>query len=203
MNKGLEKLLQGNPALWRGREATYRAANGTKTGFAELDAALPCGGWPANALVEIVTPQWGIGELRLLLPTMAEFTRQRLWIIWVAPPYVPYAPALLNGGLDLNYNLVLTPEDAGNDVIWSMEKVLRAEACGMVLAWPQTLKNRSVRRLQLAAEVGNSLGILFRTTDIASPAAGRLRLKNVGETLEVDILKARGGSRCARVYLRL
>ena len=202
MNKELRKLLQANPALWRGRESNCPAPAGVKTGFPELDAALPGRGWPANALVEIVTRQWGIGELRLLLPAMAELGRQRLRIIWIAPPYVPYAPALVKHGIDLKHTLVLTPEDTRHDVLWSMEKVLRTEACGMALAWPERLADRTVRRLQLAAEAGSSLGILFRTVDMPSSAAVRLRLKTHHEGLHVDILKARGGNRRAAVQLR-
>jgi hypothetical protein len=203
VNTELSKLLQGNPALWRGRESNGTSPGGIKTGFPELDAALPARGWPANALMEIVTQQWGMGELRLLLPAMAELGRQRRWIIWIAPPYIPYAPALVKHGINLKHTLVLLPEDTHQDVLWSMEKTLRTQVCGMALAWPERLTDRTVRRLQLAAEAGSSLGILFRTVDRASPAALRLRLKAHYEGLQVDILKARGGNRCGAMHLRL
>ncbi len=202
MNPKLEKLLKDQPALWRGADITQPSANGISTGFAALDAALPRRGWPADALLEIVTRQWGIGELRLLLPSMAQLSRRGLWIIWIAPPYLPYAPALLNGGIALNRNLMLTPKGGTDEILWSMEKLLCTQACGMVLAWPQRLAGYTVRRLQLAAGAGRSLGVLFQTADKPSAAALRIRLQGNAEALRVDILKTQGGKRPATVVLR-
>ena len=196
MDGELEKLLRNNPALWRGHDTASSAMNGIKTGFTQLDAILPWGGWPSNALVEVVTLQWGIGELQLLLPAMARLSRQGYWVIWIAPPYVPHAPALMQGGVDLNRTCIVTLEDARKDVHWSMEKVLRTDACCMALAWPGKLAHHSLRRLQLAAETGNSLGVVFRSTDTgASSAALRIRLSPENGGLKVRVLKARGGYR--------
>ena len=196
MNDELEKLLRNNPALWRGGDTVSSAMNGIKTGFTQLDAILPWGGWPPNALVEVVTPQWGIGELQLLLPAMARLSRQGYWVIWIAPPHMPHTSALMQGGVDLNRICIVTLEDASKDVEWSMEKVLRTDACCMALAWPGKLANHSLRRLQLAAETGNSVGVVFRSADTdTSPAALRIRLSPKNGGLKVCVLKARGGYR--------
>src|ERR1044071_6445717 len=65
--------LLAHPSVWRGRS---RAAVETfPTGFAALDAGLPGGGWPRHGLIEILTPQPGIGELYLLLPVLARLSR--------------------------------------------------------------------------------------------------------------------------------
>jgi hypothetical protein len=199
MQKDLEKLLKSQSKLWRGSDISHQGVQGVSTGFAALDRALPAGGWPVDALVEIISRRCGIGELSLLLPAMAELNRRRRWVIWLAPPYLPYAPALLERGVDLNHHLVLSP---GDEILWSMEKLLRTQPCGMVLAWPKALPGHAVRRLQLAAEAGRSLGILFRTADIPSAAALRIRLQSEQRLLRVDILKARGGICRATVYLR-
>jgi cell division inhibitor SulA/protein ImuA len=202
VQEDLKKLLKGQTKLWRGSDISHQDLQGIGTGFAALDRALPAGGWPADALVEIITRRWGIGELSLLLPAMAELSRQRRWVVWIAPPYQPYAPALIEGGVDLNHCLVVNPEDDAHDTLWSAEKLLRTEPCGMVLAWPKALPGHAVRRLQLAAEAGHSLGILFRTADIPSAAALRIRLQGERRLLRVDILKARGGTHPATVHLR-
>ncbi len=91
------------------------------------------------------------------------------------------------------------------DGFWALEQALRAGTCAAVLAWPQTLDARAMRRLQLAAEAGDSIGFLFRSdTARQQPSTAQLRLQldcprseNPGEVdvqrLSVDILKRRGG----------
>lgn len=51
-------------------------------------------GWPRAGLVEILTPQPGVGELHLLIPTLARLTglAPARWVAWIAPPFEPYAP---------------------------------------------------------------------------------------------------------------
>jgi len=80
--------------------------------------------------------------------------------------------------------------------LWAMEQALRCPAVGAVLGWPAHIVDRNVRRLQLAAEAGDSLGILFRPPEAAlesSPAALRLRLHAAPDGLAVEIHKSRGG----------
>ena len=55
---------------------------------------------------------------------------------------------------------------------------------------------RSLRRLQLAAETGNALAVLYRprrAADTASPAALRLELEPTATGLHIRVLKRRGG----------
>ena len=161
-------------------------------------------GWPDSGLVELLPARSGIGELGLLMPALARLSRGSRWIAWVAPPYLPYAPALAAAGIDLSRVLMVYPRDS-RDSLWALEQALRAGTCVAVLAWPQTLDARAMRRLQLAAEAGSSVGFLFRK-DAArqQPSAVQLRLqldcpangKNRAtdtRRLSVDILKRRGG----------
>ena len=64
--------------------------------------ALPDGGWPETALTELLLPADGIGELRLLWPTLARLSRTDGMIALVAPPYLPFAQAWANAGVQLN-----------------------------------------------------------------------------------------------------
>lgn len=199
MENALDQLL-AQPGIWRAGERRPQTAapaeRHTPTGFAELDAALPGGGLPSGALTEILHEHHGVGELRLLMPALARLSRQGRWIALVAPPYVPYAPALAAQGIELSRLLLVHPA-SGQDALWSVEQALRAGTCAAVLAWPRRCDDRSLRRLQLAAEAGDSLGLLFRPAAAAaeaSPAALRLRLTPAGASaLGVDLLKCRGG----------
>lgn len=194
MNTALDALLQ-HPGIWRGDQRAQSSENALPTGYAELDELLPGGGWPRGALTEILSAQEGIGELRLLLPALSRASAQNGWLAWVAPPHVPYAPALAAAGVDLKRLLVTQPQSSA-DAWWTAEQALRSGACSAVLAWLRAPDERRMRRLQLAAESGHAWGVLFRPARAEqerSPAALRLRLEATADGLAVHVIKRRGG----------
>jgi hypothetical protein len=194
MNARLETLLR-HPGLWRGDRPELPALPGLASGHAALDALLPGGGWPQGGLSELIIEEEGIGELALLLPALAAVSREGRWIALIAPPHLPYAPALAAAGIDLS-RLLLVRAAGTADTLWAMEEALRSGACGAVLAWPAAIKERTQRRLQLAAEAGSSTGIWFtpaRQAASASFAALRLRLAPAESRLEIRFVKRRGG----------
>ena len=83
----LSNLLDAR-RVWRGR-AEPPPAGEQPTGWAALDAVLPSGGWPAAALSEILLPLDGVGELQLVLPTLARLSQGARPVVLVAPPYLP------------------------------------------------------------------------------------------------------------------
>ncbi|MBI3898831.1 MAG: translesion DNA synthesis-associated protein ImuA [Gammaproteobacteria bacterium] len=187
----LQNVLQRTD-VWRGGVAS--SARGLSTGFPALDALIPSG-WPEAALTEIIYSRPGIGELQLLTPLLARLSQQERWLAFIAPPYIPYAPALRAAGINLERVLLVHPRTR-KDQLWSLEVALREGTCSAVLAWPGTLEFSLLRRLQLAAEAGESLGILFRppTAEVeTSPAALRLKLAPATTGLDVTVLKRRGG----------
>ncbi len=194
MSAPLDTLLR-HPGIWRGDQRAQTAGETLPTGFAELDELLPGGGWPRGALTEILTEREGIGELRLLMPALVRLSREDGWLAWVAPPHVPYAPALAAAGLALK-RLLVARTQAADDAWWAAEQALRSGACGTVLAWLSAPDERRMRRLQLAAETGRTWCVLFRPGRAArerSPAALRLRLAPSASGLAVYVLKRRGG----------
>ncbi len=172
------------------------ALPGVATGFAALDAALPGGGWPLGTLTELLPARAGIGELSLLAPALARLSRgDEGWQIWIAPPHVPYAPALAAAGIDLARLIVVRPRSAA-EVLWTARQALASKGASAVLAWLGTPDMHSLRRLQLAAEQSQAFACLFRPPHAAgefSPAALRLRLEaGQGRRLAVHVLKRRG-----------
>ena len=200
----LEKLLE-HPRVWRGGSRTD-SRTGLASGYPELDRCLPGGGWPQQALTEILMGQYGMGELRLLMPALAQLSAEDAlsaygeaaepgWIAWVAPPFQPYAPALQQCGIDLSRMLVVRPKD-DSELLWSAEQALSSGTCAAVLLWPEILDDQASRRLQLAAEKGHSWAIAFRPLSARhqpSAAALRLELQSTGQSTHVHILKSRGG----------
>ena len=187
----LETVLK-HPGVWRRSASAQHHVRTVPTGLAELDAQLPGGGWPCGSLSEILFAYDGLGELSLLLPALAELTRKNQRVVFVAPPYIPYAPALAAHGLDLRY--VVQIDAQAGDGAWSAEQCLRSGSCGAVLSWMQQADYTQLRRLQLAAESGDALAFLFRparAADKASPAALRLQLHANAENVDIEILKCR------------
>jgi len=174
------------------------------TGFEALDGCLPEHGWPVGALTEILAGRDGIGELRLVMPALAVLGREGRWVVWVNPPYVPYAPALAAHELDLSRLMVVSAP--GRESLWAAEQALRHPACGAVLVWAPGvfLDMRSLRRLQLAAETAGACGLVFRADEAArepSPAALRLRLAPEPAGWRIEVLKCRGRPPAAPVRL--
>ncbi len=191
---GLAAELERHPGIWRGGGFARSAYPGIASGYAALDAELPGGGWPCGALTELLPQHEGIGELRILGPGLARLAAQRKFIAWIAPPYLPYAPALAAAGIDLA-RVVIVKTAKDGDTLWAMEQALGSTACGGVLAWPGTLCFTQLRRLQLAAESGRCLAMLFRPPRAArepSPAVLRIALATHQGGLALSILKRRG-----------
>ena len=184
-------LLTKHPQrLWQG--LNNQRTPGVAAHWPELE--LLVGNWPRGAITEVVSAQDGIGELRLVLPAVAELSqREARWILWVAPPHIPYPAALAAAGVDLSRMLVLHPRK-DQDTLWALELALRSGSCSAVLAWPPALQDTQWRRLQLAAEAGNSLAFFFfRQGSIATvPVALRLELHPARQGVDVDVRKRRG-----------
>jgi cell division inhibitor SulA/protein ImuA len=190
----LARLLE-HPAIWRGRSAA--PVESLPTGYGALDPCLPGGGWPRTGLIEILVSRFGVGELYLLLPALAALTRQPLarWCVWITPPLEPYAPALAAHGADLERMLVVRSPEA----LWAFEQTLGSGASDMALAWAaRNPPSRAIRRLQLAAERGRTLGVLFRPRRAAresSAAVLRMVVEPKAGGARVTLLKSRGGAR--------
>lgn len=195
MSESLHTLLE-DPRLWR---AGRRGRHGPTlpSGHPPLDALLPGGGWPADRLTEIAVERWGSGELALLMPLLARLSRADAagWIAWIAPPFLPYGPALAAAGVELARLLLVRARDDA-EALWATEQALHSGACRLVLAWAGRADGRCLRRLQLAAESSRTTLILFRpptTLAVPSPAALRLSLDAGAEGACLRLVKQRGG----------
>src|SRR5882724_5266769 len=186
--------LLDRPDIWRGDSLSRAGTPAIPCGFPGLDAELPGGGWPAGALTEILPAHEGIGELRLLGPALAGLSRRGLRLAWIAPPHLPYAPALAAAGIDLT-RLIIVRTASRKETLWAAEQALASNACAAVLAWPERPKYPELRRLQIAAEGGRAPAFLFRLPEAAgesSPAALRIALESSGGGLAVRVFKRRG-----------
>ncbi|WP_417781311.1 translesion DNA synthesis-associated protein ImuA [Stutzerimonas xanthomarina] len=186
----LDRLLDAR-RLWRGQQSIVSTSN-QPTGHPALDAALPGGGWPDSALSELLIATTGIGELGLLWPTLSRLTSAGERVVLVAPPYLPFPHAWLAAGVDLRQLSLVQAH--GRDALWAAEQCLRSGSCGAVLCWPQQADDRALRRLQVAAETGQTLAFAYRSLrEAVNPSPAALRLAVEARPAQVRILKCRGG----------
>jgi protein ImuA len=202
--------LPALPPLWRAdrldNARPAAASEAQPTGHAALDAELPGGGWPAAGLTELLLAAPGGGELRLLAPALAGRS-----LLWIAPPFIPYAPALAALGIALDWLTVVTPDSAA-DAAWAAEQALRSGALGAVLWWeaqPARVPTMpaTLRRLHLAAMEGRTPLFALRPAAVraqSSPAPLRLALEPAAaSTLAVHVFKRRGPPLAAPLVLTL
>jgi hypothetical protein len=200
----LEEILESR-SVWRGAAAAAGAIPAVATGFPGLDAELPGGGWPAGGLSEILVAASGVGELGVLVPALAKLTSSGKRVVWLAPPHVPYAPALAAAGIDLPH-LVVVRAAGRRDALWAAEQALRAGSCHALLAWLQAPRYEELRRLAVAAEASRAMAVLFRPPQAAaepSPACLRILLEPAPSALRLRILKRRGAPAAAPLVLQL
>ncbi|WP_305804526.1 translesion DNA synthesis-associated protein ImuA [Stenotrophomonas sp. YIM B06876] len=187
----LDSLLHER-RIWRGRPVPMPASR-QPSGHAALDAVLPTGGWPEAALTEVLVPADGVGELRLLWPSLARLTQAGERVVLIAPPYIPYAPAWQAAGIELRQLQVVQAPQL-RDALWAAEQCLRSGSCAAVLCWPQLADDRALRRLQVAAESGQTLGFACRPLPaVRNPSPAALRIAIDAQPAQLRVLKCRGG----------
>ncbi len=208
-----------HPDIWRADQLRPSRLPAWPSGYQALDAALPGGGWPAQALTELLLPHPGVGELRLLAPVQAAVQASSPaaahTLMWFDPPALPCAWALRALGVDVQ-RLVLvhahpSPAQAcppAEDMLWALEQALHSGCAGVVLAWlPVHLPPHALRRLQLAAQAHEGPVFLLRGAAAAaqvSPAVLRLSLLPAGpDSLCLRVLKRRGPPARSTVQLHL
>jgi protein ImuA len=188
---------------WRGRD--YRDSSpraGLATGFRQLDEELYGSGWPLGQSIELLSDSNGLGAMGLFLPAMEQLSGNGRWQVFIAPPFMPYAPLLAARGIDTGQVLLVHPQNR-QDLLWSIEQALRSTTCSAVFAWlgAGEFRYSELRKLQLAAADSDALSVLFRPRQAAhNHAPASLRLE-INAYRQVHILKQRGGNQYVDVAL--
>ncbi len=160
------------------------------TGFPALDQGLG-GGWPVGVLTELRAGRTGIGEMRLLLPVLAALSRTGR-LIWVAPPYGPYAPALVAHDIALDHLVVVRPR-THKEALWAVSQGLLSPTVGAVVSWFGDIREQEFRALQRHAAQGGHWGFCFLPWDLApQPSRLRLILESAPEGVRITLARKAG-----------
>ncbi|WP_374565712.1 translesion DNA synthesis-associated protein ImuA [Ideonella sp.] len=217
-----------HPGLWRaqGGGASGVHAGALPSGFAALDVELPGGGWPVRVLTELLLPEPGVGEIRLLAPMLAPLARSGRAVMLFDPPAEVNAVALAELGWPPGQCVIVRlrpapqqkPAGAGGrkarravpgaELCWAVEQALRSGQVGAVLAWPgAAARPEALRRMQLAAQSHEGPAFLLRELAAhaqPSPAPLRLVLQPAGaDDLQLQIVKRKGPAMAQSLRLTL
>ena len=193
--------------VWRAHALALAPQRTVATGEALLDLHLPGGGWPVGALTELLQAPGVHNEWRLLAPALARCGTGP--VVLVAPPHLPFVPALAAQGLAARRLLWFklppgsAPAGKGGGTpsasatpLWATEQALRCAPVDAVLAWLPQARTEQLRRLHLAAAEHHKLLFVMRSDQArqdASPAVLRLQLSSDADGgLCLELLKRRG-----------
>lgn len=205
---------------WEGIE---RGGGGlvSSTGLPALDQWLPRGGLAPRSLYEWLAEGEGAGAATLTLVLAARLQAHGSALVVIDAEREFYPPAAAHLGIELDRTVVVQPATA-RDAVWAWEQALRSPAACLVWGWLERLDDGALRRLQLAAETGGSLGFLLRPAQcrrqaswaearfLISPAAGSDAPRPStddsaapGRRLRLELLHCRGGFGGGAILLEL
>lgn len=206
--ESLQQILQRSD-LWKGRSEPALRSTGISTGYTELDKKLLHKGWPQSGMIELQQELFGHGEWHLLLPSMKLLLAEPGYIFLINPPATPYAPALLQQGIDPR-RVVTIAASTKQDWLAAILEILAAHCCIAVCCWEpsKTLFHAELRKLQLAASHCSSLCFLLRKIPAAkarsysvSSAVLKIKLQSYPQGLRLSINKQRGSYQQGEVLL--
>jgi protein ImuA len=183
-------LIGLREAIRRIERRPARRSGVVPCGLAEVDAALPEGGFPRGAISELAGGR-ASGKTGLALSLLASLGEEDLFA-WVDGRGELYPPAAAAQGVDLGRLLIVRPASGRGQAplhaaLWAAEALLGSAAfAAVVVDVPLHRVERGwdamARRLQAAAEKGGALGLWLTSPRAAVrvPAALRLELATEG-----------------------
>lgn len=185
----------GVGCVWRASDLAHPPADTVSSGFESLDPQLPGGGWPRRSLTELLSPQPGILEWRLLGPALRTIVAAGEQVVVIGPPKQPHLPGLRHEGID-ERSLVWIQAETPAERLWTVEQLVKASAAGALLAWLPQARPEQLRRLQVCAQGCDGPVFLMRPDAAkheASAAPLRVRADfGLDWQLRVRVLKRRG-----------
>ncbi|WP_432473883.1 cell division inhibitor SulA [Amphritea sp. HPY] len=115
----------------------------------------------AGKITEIVLQNNDFEQMTMLLPLLAQLSKDDRWFAWIAPPATLPKALLEAAGIDLNKVMLLQPDQ--NHSTYDLAcQALQAGTCHAVITWPGMLNNQELKNLESAALNGASHGIVIR-----------------------------------------
>jgi protein ImuA len=142
---------------------------GMTTGCESLDRLLPGGSLRTGMLIELLSADRGSGAGALAMHFAKQAVAETRGCLVVTDRWRRfYPPAAVARGIETKDLIVVRSSDAtvmsSGEELWALDQALRCTGVGVVLAWIDKVEPLAFRRLQLAAETGQTLALLLRPT---------------------------------------
>ena len=174
-----QQLLQQLNDLIRDSKPVVTQTKTVGTGWRQLDAMLPGGGWRQGQLVEWLGDVKGSGISLLGLWSAWQMAQSGGALVVVDSSGRFFPPAAAALGIRLSRMMVVSPQNKA-DFQWTLDQVLRCPAVGAVWVNLPAVDSRTFRRWQLAVEASDSFGVLIREKKyLREPTWAHLRLSAV------------------------
>lgn len=181
--------------VWPARSWARARRETRSSGHALLDAELPGGGWPCGAVTEVLQPQAGLLEWRLLGPVCRTLAAEGRRVVLIGPPQVPHLPGLAHAGIT-PASLVWVRAQTQAERLWSAEQLLRAQVPSVIILWLSEVRPAQMRRLQVGAQAGDAWVFACRpwaARQESSAAPLRLQARvDLDWALKVQLFKRQG-----------
>lgn len=115
----------------------------------------------SGKITQIIMPDEDEYNFQLLMPLLAQLSRDDRWFAWIAPPLKLPKQWLLEAGIDINKIMMLQPKTE-QDTLELAQKALRTGTCHAVISWPGQVSKEQLNQLELAAKSGQSHAIVIQ-----------------------------------------
>lgn len=115
----------------------------------------------AGKITQIIMQDQDEYNFQLLMPLLAQLSRDDRWFAWIAPPLKLPKHWLLEAGIDINKIMMLQPR-GGHDTLALARKALATGTCHAVISWPGQISQEQLSQLEDAARLGRSHAIVIQ-----------------------------------------
>ena len=115
----------------------------------------------AGKITQIIVTDQDEYNFQLLMPLLAQLSRDDRWFAWIAPPLKLPKEWLLEAGIDINKIMMLQPKGQ-HDTLALARKALNSGTCHAVISWPGAVSDSELAELEQAAQSGSSHAIVIQ-----------------------------------------
>ncbi|MFT6915958.1 MAG: cell division inhibitor SulA [Motiliproteus sp.] len=115
----------------------------------------------AGKITQIIMQDEDEYNFQLLMPLLAQLSRDDRWFAWIAPPLKLPKRWLLEAGIDINKIMMLQPRGS-HDTLALARKALATGTCHAVISWPGQISQEQLQQLEQAAQTGSSHAIVIQ-----------------------------------------